>query len=163
MDLRQRLQENVVEYIKNFTDEELCNLTRLFGAEIETRTPSDKEMLFIKEFIGEADYAEFIMLTRATKKSFFSNIKMLNSNINEIYSYLAFQSNQRLAKLINEQKKSAIKINKQKLKTLELKRDLLIAIDNSYEDGVFYKVEGWCNISDVLVKHKLIKLDYETN
>ncbi|HSE99791.1 MAG TPA: hypothetical protein VLA48_02755 [Nitrososphaeraceae archaeon] len=158
MDLKQRLQGNVVDYIKDWTDEELCNLTRFFGAEIETRKPSDKEILFIKEFIGEADYAEFVMLTKSTVKHSFSNIKILNSNINEIYSYLSFQSNQRLAKLILTQKKSDIKLNKQKLKILELKKDLLVAVENSYDGGVFYKVDGWCNVLEVLENHKLIKL-----
>ena len=47
---------------------------------------------------------------------------------------------------------------KSKLAKTKLKEDLEKAIEGSYEDGIFYKDNGWCNVAEVLVKHKLITL-----
>jgi len=63
--------------------------------------------------------------------------------------------NEKLAH-IKTQKKLAIK----DLDKLNLKLELHTAVTDSYDEaGIFWKDNGWSNISDVLVKNKLLKLE----
>jgi hypothetical protein len=169
MDLSNKLQENVVDYCKELSHEDLQNLVIYLGNEIEANVkPTKIQQEFCETFLGAVNYADFLKYWSLPEKErpIFSNTKIIRSDLNELYMYVSWQANLRIGKLLLEvsdwkvkASKLELKIADKKLKTAKLKEDLSNAVLDSYEGNIFYKDDGWCNISDVLVKHKLIKLE----
>lgn len=169
MNLANKLQEKVVEYCKKLSHKELQDLVIYLGNGIDDNVkPTKIQKEFCEVFLGSVSYAEYLRIVALPedKKPFFTGVKRISTNLAELFSFVAWQSNLRISsvllELANEKVKTSrleLKIAEKELKTAKIKEDIARAVENSYEDGEFYKVEGWCNISDVLVKHKLLKLD----
>lgn len=171
MKLANKLQERVVEYCNTLSFEELRDLAVYLGAGITTSVkPKEKEQEFCEKYLGAVNYGEYLRYTALPKdkKPYFSSAFKTGSEIQELYGFVSFQvvvrSSEVLLNLSSEKVKSSklnLKIADKNLEKAKLKEDLAKAIASSYEGDIFYKDNGWCNISDVLVKHKLIKLDDE--
>jgi len=169
MNLANKLQENVVDYCKGLSHEDLQNLVIYLGNEIEANVkPTKIQQEFCEMFLGAVNYAYFLKYWSLPEKErpIFSNTKTIRSDLNELYMYVSWQANLRVGRLLLEvsewkvkASKLELKIADKKLETAKLKEDLANAVLDSYEGDIFYKDDGWCNISDVLVKHKLIKLE----
>ena len=121
---------------------------------------------FMDEFFGLDKWYKYVAEV-IKESSFFKDFQM-QAEVNKIYQLLSFDAlNMARAKLLESDKK---------IKSLELKKEILnknhqiyyatlkhklkAAINNSYiEDGIFDKIEGFLNISDVLLAEKLIKFE----
>lgn len=149
MNLANKLQELVVKFCDNLSFKELRDLAIYLGAEVSQKTkPSKIQQKFCEEFIGKVRFAEYLQ----NANIYFSNDKIIGSEIAELYSFVSFQCILRSSELLLEN-------GELKLKELKLKKDLAEAVIASFEGDIFYKVEGWCNISEVLEKYKLISLE----
>jgi len=116
------------------------------------RPTSKLEQLFVEKFFGKDDWALFLYeSTDEGRPSYFSKCVRVKSELSTVRHFLAFEVSERFSKLANA--KIPPKENNKKLK-----QDLQTAVEDSYEDGEFCKIEGWLNISEVLQKHKLLKL-----
>ena len=166
MNLTNKLQEKVVEYCNTLSFEELRGLAIYLGSGIENnQKPTEKEQDFCEVFLGAVNYATYLRIKSEIKESYFSGTKTIGYEINELYSFVSFQtiirSSEVLLQLSDEKVKSSkleLKIANKNLERAKLKEDLSKAILNSYEDNIFYKDDGFCNLSDVLIKHKLLEL-----
>ncbi len=149
MNLTNKLQELVVKFCDKLSFKELRDLGIYLGAEVSQKTkPSKIQQKFCEEFIGEVRYAEYLQNTN----TYFSNDKIVGSEIAELYNFVSFQCILRSSELLLEN--SELKLNE-----LKLKKDLAEAVVASFEGNTFYKVDGWCNVSEVLEKYKLISLE----
>lgn len=171
MNLTNKLQERVVEYCNTLSFEELRDLAIYLGAGITICIqPQVKEQEFCEKYLGAVNYGEYLQYTALpeNKKPHFSSAFKTGSEIQELYGFVSFQvvvrSSEVLLSLADERVKSSklnLKLFDKKVETARLREDLAKAIVNSYEGDIFYKDNGWCNISEVLMKHKLIDLDDE--
>lgn len=169
MNLANKLQEQVVKYCKDLSHKELQDLVIYLGNKIETaEKPTKIQQEFCELFLGKGSYAECLQYYSLSedKRPFFSSIRRINSDLAELYSFVSWQANLRISSILLELADEKVKTSKLELeicdKNLEkakLKEDLAKAILNSYEDNIFYKDNGWCNVSDVLIKYKMINLE----
>lgn len=152
--LKEYLQNNVIKYCDKLTQKELLDLALFLGGGFYSKEPNTKILNFINIFIGEKNWNEFYELEiKKTRTTYFSNIKIISSNIAELYEYVSYQSLVRNRDEIIDE----IKIFKNKLS-----KELEDAIANSYDGNTFYKTDGFSNVIDVLSSHNLINLtNYE--
>lgn len=168
MNLANKLQERVVDYINSFTFEELRDLAIYLGAGImQSVVPTKQQQKFCETFLGTVNYGEYLKYHSLESKDrpYFTSAHKTGIEIQELYGFISFQcvlrSSEVLLDLSKEKVKSSkleLKIAKEELKQATLKEDLANGIVDSFEDNVFYKDNGWCNISEVLMKYKLIEL-----
>jgi len=172
MNLANKLQEKVVEFCKNLSHRELQDLVIYLGNEIEAnKKPTEIQQQFCETFLGAVYYAEFLQYWALpeNKRPLFGNIKIISYNLNELYTFVSWQSNLRISNLLVEiadekvnSSKLKLKLADKKVEKARLREDIAKAIVNSYEGDIFYKDNGWCNVIDVLSKYKLVNLeDYE--
>lgn len=163
MKLEDKLQEKVVNWVKDFSDKELHDLTFILGAELSSKKPTKLQQEFLDEFIGRESCMEYIQFYKLpeNKRPYFGNIKRITSDIAEIYSFISFQANLRIIKLLAKISKLESDLAKKDIKDLELKIKLIEAVKESYEDGIFYKADGWSNVVGVLQDYNLITLPKE--
>lgn len=169
MNLANKLQERVVDYINSFTFEELRDLAIYLGAGImQSVVPTKQQQKFCETFLGAVSYAKYLEYHSLDNKDrpYFTTAHSTGMEIQELYGFVSFQCVLRSSELMLSVSNLSVKISKlevkiakEKLKQITLKEDLANAINNSFEDGIFWKNDGWCNISEVLEKHKLIKLE----
>lgn len=171
MNLANKLQIKVVDYCKELSHKDLQDLVIYLGNEIETsKKPTKVQQEFCESFLGKVSYASCLQYyaLKEEKRPIFSNIRRINSELSELYSFVSWQANLRISVLLLEiadlkvkNSKLELKIANKDVKTAKLKEDLSKAILNSYEGDIFYKSDGWCNVTDVLEAYKLIKLKTE--
>lgn len=169
MNLANKLQEKVAEFCKKLSHKELQDLVIYLGNEIEENIkPTKIQQEFCETFLGGVNYAEFLKFHSLSEneRPSFGNIKRINSDLNELYTFVSWQATLRISNLLLEisnykvtNSKLELKIAEKDLEKARLEEDLSKAILNSYEDNIFYKNSGWCNISDVLIKYNLINLE----
>lgn len=150
--LQDALQENVVEFLSKWSDDEVLTLAFFLGGEYElTPIPSDKIKLFITEFIGDEKYATFYVdLVKKEGNVYFTSAFQTQALMSELYGYVSFQV---LCRVRNKIKPKTNTLSNFKNK---LKKDLDVAFDNSFDGSNFDKIEGFLNIMDVLEEHKVI-------
>ena len=105
--------------------------------------------------------SEFVYdFSDAGKGQLFINSRATQDFLNQVRQFISYVITKRYGELLERIAKSEPKndFNKEKLK-----KDLKKAIEDSYFDGEFDKCDGWCNISDVLVNHKLITIKEDEN
>jgi len=149
---RKSLIENFNSFVKKLSDKDVLEISLYITTKFDSNPPNNITKEFIDEFIGNDDWAVFVQDYRTGHNSLFRPF-ILVSEINEIRSLIMFEVTLRFNKLLNK------KVVKKVDLIPKLKVDLKSAIDNSFEDDIFSKVDGWCNVSDVLVKYKLINLE----
>lgn len=117
MDLTNKLQEHVAEYCKKLSHKELQELVFYLGQIDSTPTKIQEE--FCKKFLGNDDYEEFLQyyFSPTEKRPMFSNIKRINADLNELFNFVAWQSNLRISELLLE-------LCKKKLKNAELELEI---------------------------------------
>lgn len=171
MDLTLALQKRVVEFCKELSHKDLQELALYLGAKINKKEkPTQLQQKFCEQFLGIDNYIEylrFVALPKEKQPCFTTAFKTGNS-VSEMYNFVSWQCCLRMSNLFceltDERVKSSklnLKLADKKVETAKLREELSKAIVNSYEGNIFYKDNGWCNISEVLVKHKLIDLDYK--
>lgn len=148
--LKGYLQNNVIKYCDKLSHKELLDLALFLGGGYYSMEPNIKILDFINTFIGEKSWNEFYDLEiKKSRTAYFSNVKIISSNITELYEYVSYQSLIRNRDEIIDE----IKIFKNKLS-----KQLEDAIVNSYDGDTFYKADGFSNVIDVLSSHNLINL-----
>jgi len=170
-------QSNMDTILERFDDLELYRLANYLNSKFGDTAPNDLQKEFIDEFFGHAEWAEFINDSKRYQKggiTFFSNGYIrCSETLREVREYLLFKMSHRFIDLLSDKHKAESELSESKLESLEkeitiqetelkllkLKDELSNAIDNSVDGGIFDKADGWCNISDVLLSHKLINLD----
>jgi len=156
MNLANKLQEKVVEFCKELSHKDLQDLVIYLGNEIETsKKPTEVQQEFCETFLGKVSYASCLQYYSLDeeKRPIFSNIRRINSELAELYSFVSWQANLRISNLLLEISNHKVTISKLELKianknvkTEKLKEELSIAVLNSFEDDIFYKNDGWCNV-----------------
>ena len=131
---------------------------------------------FIDEFFGLDEWKEYVTTCRASSTTFYSNYYVhVAETMKKVKEFLLFRMSHRFVDLLSAKAKVELElantklevidyettIEHTKLNLLKLKLKLLKAVEDSHVDGVFWKDDGWCNISDVLIKNKLLKLGEE--
>jgi len=169
MDLKLILQDKCKDFCEDLSSEELQDLCFYLGSGVNSNEkPTEIQQKFCEDFLGAVNYAEYLRYTAypKDKKPTFSTAHKTGMDIMELYSYISWQAIKRMSNLFLEisdlkvkTSKLEVKVASQELKKAKLKKDLSTAIVNSFEGDIFYKDNGWCNISEVLEEYKLIKLD----
>ena len=152
------IYENVNEFIKGKDLLELVKLALYIkGSDAIDRPPTEIEREFISEFFTDEKWAEHIQNLKRERVKYFnaSPIPQLDDITGILYFEVCKLMENHLGR---EHLNLKLILAKQKVKDTTLKYDLGLAIHSSYEDGIFYKDKGWCNVADVLVNHKLITL-----
>jgi hypothetical protein len=167
-------QNNLDEFLEKITDLEFYQLVNFLNSTFMDTDANELQTEFIDEFFGLDEWPEYVRSCRASSITFYSNQYIhVAETLKKVKEFLLFRMSHRfidtlLAKSEAEQEVTKLKIKvldeesitqHTKLNLLELKLELSKAVENSYDDGVFWKDEGWCNISEVLIKNKLLKLE----
>lgn len=159
----QSTYDNIKEFIKGKNVEDLMELsTYIVGTEAINRPPNELEKQFIKEFFTTEAWAEHIQYQKGTQKGKYF-LKIPPFDLQTISKILFFE--------VMELAKEEMTSIKRDLSTLDLENqikdnekmlleaELRVAVVKSHdENGVFWKDDGWCNISEVLQKYGLISL-----
>lgn len=160
----QSTYDNIREFIKGKDIKQLMELsTYIVSTEALTRPPNELERQFIKDFFTETGWAEHIQYQKGTQKEKYF-LKPPSFDLETISKLLFLEvmklAKKQMIKLTSELSASNL-VSQIKQKEIELLvRELQIAVLESYdENGVFWKDDGWCNVSLVLQKYKLIKLE----
>lgn len=127
--------------------------------------------IFLDEFIGLNEWANIIYdihhpeayfkKSSLTTRDILSQIRLLMGSISIHYLKTSKKTNisSEITTLKKELKNIKNNISKKNSFKNNLKKDLRKAIKDSYEGDIFWKDNGWCNVSEVLMDYKLIKLE----
>lgn len=141
--------DNIKAFIKG---KDLGKLVKLWlyisGSDSLNRPPDELEKEFIGEFFTHDAWAVYLN-KKKNPPTHFKHIPPFD--LPNIQGILAFE----IMNKIDKKLKNADKLER-RLKTVS--EELEDALDNSYETGVFDKVDGFSNIYQVLVHRKLVKL-----
>ena len=168
------IHNNLSKFLKYLTDEELIAVFEVIhmtpGFESHINGEENKEIVnkFLDEFIGLNQWCNYLQDIHDPKYFARSNYNV-RKTINYIQNLIGPFAIKRLkitsiqGKIENAEEKletinKKIELNKLQTHFLNLKVALSEAIERSYEDGIFYKDDGWCNVSEVLESYGLIKL-----
>lgn len=147
--------ENIKEFIKDKKTFDLVNLYMyIMSTESMERPPSKVEREFITEFFSDEAWADFIQYRKREqegKKSYFKHIPPFD--LHTISGILSFE----IMKLVEKEFSASKRLKAQQNKNKKLKKDLENALDNSYYDSIFDKVDGFSNLYETLISHKLLK------
>lgn len=156
----QSTYENIKEFIKGKNITELSKLYMyIMGSERMNRPPNDLEKSFIKEFFTHEAWAEYLQYYKRKMNGeykYFTPIPPFD--LPTIAGILSFEIMQLLKNELSELATLRKYKERKQKERKDLKSDLKTAINDSYDDGVFYKVDGWCNVAEVLERNKLITL-----
>lgn len=147
---------NFQSFVGPLTDMELSSLCNYMTQDFNDAPPDELAKRFIEDFLGHDQWVSYIQDYRrdlSGRSSMFRPIGLLEDVAN-LKRFLMAESSFRYHKYL--MKSTAVK-TKAKNKWESLKVELSKAIDESYFDGSFDKIEGFSNISDVLLKFKLVK------
>lgn len=156
--IRKSFIENLNRFIKPLSDIELYELNEYLMGGYANTPPTDIQRDFVDEFIGETAFmllhSDFKKLELGINPSFrpFAEIE----NLNKLRLLISYDMNIRFGALVTGKSKTATE-KKPKDWNKGLKADLKDAIEESYFDGEFDKCDGFCNVTDVLIKHKLLE------
>jgi len=169
MNLALALQKKVEKFCKTLSHEDLQQLAIYLGTGIVNGSrPTKVQQTFCESFIGAVSYGDYLKFHSLPeeKRPYFSTAYKTSADVSELYNFVSWQCCLRMSNLFCEiadkkveSSKLELEIANKKLETAKLKEDLANAILHSYEGNVFYKDEGWLNISEVLEKYKLIDLE----
>jgi hypothetical protein len=145
--------ESTYENIRDFVGKHKNNLKGLVDLSVYIRStnslnvpPTKFEQEFIEMFFGTDNWVKYINEEKSPKFKYFKHIPPFD--LQTISQLLSFE----VMLLVQENLSKKSELNVKKLKS-----DLKDAVSASEFDGVFDKVEGWCNVYDVLKKYKLLK------
>ncbi len=157
--IRKSIIDNLNRFIAPLSDVEIWGLNEYLMGGYANTPPTSIQKEFIDEFIGEEGFmrlhADYKKLELGIEPSFrpFAEIESLN----RLRLLISYDINTRFGKLLNGSKPKTIAEKKPKDWNKKLKTELENAIEESYFEGVFDKCDGFCNITDVLIEHKLLK------
>lgn len=157
------IQMNVQAFLKDLSALECHNLSLYLGGNFMTDAPNEIQKKFVNEFFGGAAWDKFIYNEKKDKQDQGAIFYRPSFDLEEIRAFVMYVTLQRIPDLLKEISKLKLKEATNKVKQATLKVNLLEAVHNSYFDGVFDKCDGWCNIADVLVEAKLLKLPKEND
>ena len=141
--------ENITSFIEGKDFDKLLKLYFYISSkDYLNRPPDNFEKLFIEEFFSNEAWIKYIQSQKRVVKSYFKYVPPFDLGL--ITSILSFE----LLKISSKEIKKAKRGN---IKRKPLEEDLEEAINLSYEGEVFYKVEGWSNVYEVLLKYNLVK------
>ena len=153
------LQVNIMNTCEKLSDKELLDLSNYLAYGFLNEAMSETTEKVVDEFFGLANWFNFVKLEHEdrTNPKHFRNRP--NFDLDQYRSIIMFYMTKRFAITIAkiESLEAKIKLNEVNEKLLKLK--LKEAVINSLHEGVFDKVDGWGNISDVLVSEGLLRLE----
>lgn len=168
-------QANMDAFLEKLDNLEFYQLTNFLNTTFYDTEPNEIQAEFIDEFFGNKDWDGFINDYRGTANKYIMSNGWVHVNevLSKVREYISFRLSHRFIDLLKEKADLALEVSNLKVerciddlktikgdvKTLALKTELLDAIEDSKFDGVFDKMDGWCNVSDVLVRHNLITLE----
>ena len=162
--------DNAIDDIKNI---DLYRLTSFLNSNYVDTEPDAIQLAFLDEMFGSEEWSKYIAEKRENKQFFVSaNYHRTEETILRVREYLLFKVSHRFIDLLSSNANVELELTQEKLKVnklesklikrdienIDLRAELSEAVIQSYDDEIFDKSDGWCNISDVLIKHKLLKL-----
>lgn len=155
------LTENINDVLKDFDNIEIFSLSMYLASTFIDTPPSEKQKVFIEKIFGNHNWAEFIqneVRRRRPNPPFM--ITRPPFDLSEIRAIVMFEVCKRFADVLKIESQLNLKLANTKADKARLKYDLALAVESSYdEDRVFWKDDGWVNVSEVLIKHKLLNLE----
>ena len=168
-------QTNMDDFLENVSDLDFYRLVNFLNSTFITTKPDELQTEFIDEFFGLDEWEGFMKQAANTTITFYSTHYIhVAETLKEIKEFLLFRLSHRFIDLLSEKGKLDLKLNKTKVKVLKektkvatedfnakkLKLELHEAVENSIdEDGIFWKDDGWINVSTVLIENNLLKLE----
>lgn len=168
-------QNNMNSFLDELEDLDFYRLSSYLLSGFMLRAPDKIQEDFIDEFFGKVEWADYIYYSKKENAYILSSHAVACADIlGKVKEYLLFKMNHRFIDLLSAKSKVEQHLNNTKIEVLEeqikietnvLKNTVLkFELDEAFkesidENGVFWKDDGWCNVSDVLVKHKLLKLE----
>lgn len=157
------IQMNVEAFLKDLDALECYKLSLYLGGNFMTEAPNEIQKKFVDEFFGFDEWIEFVYQERKDEQGQGAMFYRPSFDLAEVRAVVMYVTLQRIPDLLKTISKAKVKEATNKVKQAELKVKLLEAVHNSYDDGVFDKCDGWCNIANVLVEAKLLKLPKEND
>lgn len=149
-------QTNIKEFIKGKDLDELIDLYfYIISDDSQKRPPTEMEKEFIGEFFTHDGWANFIQSIKRKDKPYFE--RRNNFDLPMISSVLSFELLKKCSQFMSNIDKELSRARRVETKQSNIKRQLEVALDDSYEDGIFNKVEGFSNLYETLIRYKLIK------
>ncbi len=119
--------------------------------------PNEIQQKFIEVFFGQEDWETYIRDIKGTDLKYFTHSRPTAELLRKCQSAFAFLSTIRLKNVLIQYQNEHIKNIDLEIGKVDLGLAILKAIKASLEDGVFSKIEGWCNVYDVLIEHNVIE------
>lgn len=142
--------ENIKEFVKGKSLDDLIKLYfYITTSDILDRPPTELEEEFITEFFSIKGWVDYVQSKKFPER--YSLIRFVPVfDLPLITTVFSFE----VLKLVDLSRR---RNTRSKNKLTKVKEDLEIALDNSYHDDVFDKVDGFSNLYETLIKHKLVK------
>lgn len=152
---RRAIMDNIDNFAKNLSNKEISELNAylLYGfLEVE---PNKIQEDFIEEFFGKIEFFEMVKYLKVKDdgKIFFHNTAATQDMLGLVRQMFSHHVQKALEEALKKENQVNILKSKQKV----LRASCKIAVKESYIDGIFDKIEGWCNIMDVLIDNKILK------
>lgn len=148
--------DNILDFIKGKSLKDLVDLhLYIVGTDHMTKPPTEFQEKFIGEFFTHEAWAEWIQRKKRKKEKLFEHRPSFDLPM--IQGVLAFEIMKLTEKYIEREFTAEKKLQRLKDKNKTIKKDLENSLDNSYYDGIFDKVDGFSNVYETLIKHKLVK------
>lgn len=142
------IMDNVKRFVDPLTDKQLNELCAFMLFNFIEDQPTALQRRFVDEFFGADRWDSFVKESRKQ-----TGVKWIDlqsrSIVQDIRGYLNFYQTLRFEEVVKE--------GRWKKRFNDLKKAAAEAVKNSEEDGVFCKIEGWCNIYEVLTDHGVLK------
>lgn len=157
---KQSLIRNFINFVNPLSDFDLAKLQQYMLEQFNDIPPNELQKDFIDKFVGFDGWGQYIQYYRreillensGQPRSLFRPMAVIE-DITNLRNMLAVECSSRFFKSLKGNKLD----KKPKDWNKKLKSDLNNAVRNSYYEGIFDKIEGWCNIYDVLSYHKLLE------
>lgn len=162
-------QTNVDAALDKLTDLEFYRLNNYLNSTFLRDKPDEKQIEFLDEIFGIENWTAYI----DEYDNYFLSRKGVSCKtiLPSLKEYLFFKLNHRFIDLLSDNGNTKLELSNTKIKTIDLevevakaklkeanlRLDIAKAIELSYDDGIFYKDDGWINLAEVLKKNKLIK------
>lgn len=156
------IQTNIDTFIKDLTHLECYQLVLYLSNRYMTEEPNEIQKKFVDEFFDIHEWLKFISIEKESEQGKTKYFYRPPFDLNNVRTILMFTVILRMPDILMENSNLTVHKTEEELKKIDLKIKLVLAFQNSHENGIFNKIEGWCNISEVLVEEKLLILPKES-
>ena len=155
---------NMDNFLNKISDIEIFKLSNYLASHFIDTPPDKLQQEFIEEFFGTFNWAIFIDNENKKREGTLEYlVPRPNFDLPSIREYLMFKITIRFGDLILQVSKlemNVAKLNaknlKEKFKLATVKSEIILSFLLNKQDGGFNKIDGFSDIYEILIRHKLI-------